>query len=201
MMDMETMDLLAAKKNLRKELRSLRSAVPAKERQLFSARMTAELSRQYFFQDANVVMAYASLLEEVQLYDLLRFSLDIGKKVCIPYIHGDGLMDAAELASLGDLVEARYSILTVRDAQERIVDPASIGCVIVPGVAFTAAGERLGMGGGHYDRFLKEQAPYAYRVALAFECQMVDHVPTEPHDLLMDTIITEERTIHCKESR
>lgn len=117
MMAMEKDKILAEKKSLRKRMRKLRSEIPAQERQIISSRITAELSRQYFFQDANVVMAYASMLEEVQLYDLMKFSLDIGKKVCIPFIKGNGIMDAVELLSMGDLVEDDYSILTVCGAQ------------------------------------------------------------------------------------
>ncbi|MBR4696313.1 MAG: 5-formyltetrahydrofolate cyclo-ligase [Selenomonadaceae bacterium] len=200
-MENKDMHILATKKDLRKRVRRLRSAIPAQERQILSSRMTAELSRQFFFQDAKVIMAYASMLEEVQLYDLMRFSLDIGKKVCIPFILGRGIMDAVELHGMEDLVEDDYSILTVREDRRKVIDPSSIGCVVVPGVAFSSSGARLGLGGGYYDRFLSEKAPYAYRVVLAFECQIVEDIPLEPHDIPIDFIITEKRTIHCMRNR
>jgi len=197
MMAMEKDKILAEKKSLRKRMRKLRSEIPAQERQIISSRITAELSRQYFFQDANVVMAYASMLEEVQLYDLMKFSLDIGKKVCIPFIKGNGIMDAVELLSMGDLVEDDYSILTVCEERRHMVDPSSIHCIIVPGTAFSPNGARLGLGGGFYDRFMKNKAPHAYRVALAFDFQVVDDVPVEDCDIPVDCIITEKRTIQC----
>lgn len=194
---METDRILTEKKILRKRMRELRSEIPARERQILSARMTAELSRQYFFQEANVIMAYASMVEEVQVYDLMKFALDIGKRVCIPYIKGKGVMDAVELFGMDDLVEDDYSILTVCEERRQVVNPDSIGCIVVPGTAFSPSGARVGMGGGHYDRFLGETAPQAYRVALAFDCQIVDDIPTEDFDVRMDAIITEKRTIRC----
>ena len=90
-------DVLEKKKKLRKKVRGLRENISAVERLIFSSRITAELSRQCFFQDSSLIMAYASMLEEVQLYDLLRFSLDTGKRICIPYIDEDGSMEAVEL--------------------------------------------------------------------------------------------------------
>ena len=195
---MEEKEIFLAKKEMRKRFRALRRALPATERMTASSRMTAELSRQYFYQDSNVIMAYASMLEEVQLYDLLRFSLDIGKRVCIPFLRKDGVMEAAELTGLDELVESDLGVLTVRDAETRVVDPAGLGCIVVPGVAFSKEGARLGMGKGFYDRFLKERSPYAYRVALAFDCQLTEEIPMEPHDVYMDSIITESGTFYCK---
>ena len=194
---MEKDRILAEKKSLRKRMRELRSEIPARERQILSARMTAELSRQYFYQEASVIMAYASMTEEVQLYDLMKFSLDIGKRVCIPYIKGKGVMDAVELFGMDDLVVDDYSILTVCEERRRVVDPSSIGCIIVPGTAFSPSGARVGMGGGHYDRFLGMSAPHAYRVVLAFDFQVVEDIPLEDFDVRVDTIITEKRTIRC----
>ena len=194
-------DVLEKKKKLRKKVRGLRENISAVERLIFSSRITAELSRQFFFQDSSLIMAYASMLEEVQLYDLLRFSLDTGKRICIPYIDEDGSMEAVELHGMEELVEGRHGILTVQDAEKHLVDAASIGCIIVPGVAFSTKGTRLGMGKGYYDRFLTQRSPYAYRVALAFDCQIEEDIPAEPHDVAVDYIITEKRTICCSKNR
>jgi 5-formyltetrahydrofolate cyclo-ligase len=68
--------------------------------------------------------------------------------------------------------------------------------VLVPGLAFDATGRRLGYGGGYYDRLLPFLSPAAPRVAGAFEAQIVDSVPTAPHDITVDCIVTEQRTLH-----
>jgi 5-formyltetrahydrofolate cyclo-ligase len=69
--------------------------------------------------------------------------------------------------------------------------------VLVPGVAFDASGRRLGYGGGFYDRLLPFIAKAAPRVAGVFEMQIVDEVPTAPHDVRVDAIATEQRTLDC----
>ena len=69
--------------------------------------------------------------------------------------------------------------------------------MLVPGIAFDAAGKRLGYGGGHYDRLLPLLPPAAARVAGAFEAQIVERVPAAPHDIGVDCIVTERRTLAC----
>jgi 5-formyltetrahydrofolate cyclo-ligase len=70
------------------------------------------------------------------------------------------------------------------------LDAALIDVVIVPGLAFTAAGDRLGQGGGWYDRFLAKLGPGATKIGVAFTPQIVDSLPVEPHDIRVDVVIT-----------
>ena len=65
----------------------------------------------------------------------------------------------------------------------------------MPGAAFSSKGERLGLGGGYYDRYLMEKAPQAYRAALTFDGQVVASVPMEAHDAKVNLILTETRRI------
>jgi len=67
---------------------------------------------------------------------------------------------------------------------------------VVPAVAFDGRGHRIGYGGGYYDTALRE-FEQASRVGLAFECQVVEQVPEAKHDLAVDWVITESRTIDC----
>jgi 5-formyltetrahydrofolate cyclo-ligase len=75
------------------------------------------------------------------------------------------------------------------------VDVAAIDWVLVPGVAFDLAGHRIGYGGGYYDRLLPTLREDAPRIAGAFELQIVERVPASAHDLKVDAIVTEARTI------
>lgn len=72
-----------------------------------------------------------------------------------------------------------------------------IGAILVPGLAFTESGHRLGRGAGFYDRFL-DSVPAALRVGIAFELQIKSQIPTEPHDATVDIILTESRCIETK---
>jgi 5-formyltetrahydrofolate cyclo-ligase len=70
-------------------------------------------------------------------------------------------------------------------------DPATIDVVIVPGTAFTAGGDRLGQGGGWYDRFLGRIRSDCLTIGVGFEAQLVEALPTEPHDVRLDAVVTE----------
>jgi len=76
-------------------------------------------------------------------------------------------------------------------APEADVDPTWPDVVIVPGLAFTAAGDRLGQGGGWYDRFLSDARPDCVAIGDCFNEQIVDALPTEPHDITMDVVVTD----------
>ena len=71
-------------------------------------------------------------------------------------------------------------------------DPGSIDVVIVPGVAFTSDGERLGQGGGWYDRFLVRLGPDVTTIGVAFAAQIVPALPTDPHDVAVDMVVTDD---------
>ena len=70
-------------------------------------------------------------------------------------------------------------------------DPSTVDVVLVPGVAFTAGGLRLGQGGGWYDRFLAQLRHDAIAIGVCFEPQLVDDLPTEPHDVVLDLVVTD----------
>ena len=71
------------------------------------------------------------------------------------------------------------------------LDPRDLDVVVVPGLAFTADGRRLGQGGGHYDRFLPRLRPDCVTIGAAFAEQLVDDVPSEPHDVRLATVATD----------
>ena len=81
------------------------------------------------------------------------------------------------------------------------VEPEAVDWVLVPGLAFDAAGYRLGRGAGHYDRLLPTLRPDAPRWALAFDCQWVDDLPVEPHDVPLDGIVSPTPATSSRRSR
>ncbi|MFC1549356.1 5-formyltetrahydrofolate cyclo-ligase, partial [Nitrospirota bacterium] len=80
---------------------------------------------------------------------------------------------------------------------ETCVRVEDVDIVIVPGVAFSEDGARIGYGGGYYDRLLRRVKGTVPIVALAYEQQLFDELTVEEHDISMDMIITPERTIPC----
>jgi 5-formyltetrahydrofolate cyclo-ligase len=105
------------------------------------------------------------------------------------------MLDLHELREAANDVSPGYRGIPEPRAECPKVELTAVDWVLVPGVAFDAQGRRMGYGGGYYDRLLPILPPSALRVAGAFEMQIVDRVPTAPHDLALDTIVTEARVI------
>ena len=99
---------------------------------------------------------------------------------------------------LGRFVDwcADEGIATVAPVADRAapdpVDPGSVDVVIVPGLAFTSDGRRLGQGGGWYDRFLAATRPDCLAIGVCFSAQLVDELPAEPHDVVLDCVIIDD---------
>ncbi len=125
--------------------------------------------------------------------------LSQGKAVALPRtIIAQRQLECFQISSLDDLVTGAYSIMEPDPERCPRVDPSELDIVIVPGSVFDRRGGRLGYGGGYYDRFLSKDAPQALRIALAFSFQVQDNnIPLQPHDELMDYIVTEKEIIHC----
>ena len=186
----ENGDFDGQKRELRKKMLAARRALTEEERTAYSAAITERLLSHPVVKRAQTIFAYASMPDEVQTEALLSGLVDSGKRVAIPLIIGKHVMEAALVPSMDALETGAYHILTVREEQREILPPQEFDCVIVPGVAFGMDGARLGMGGGYYDTFLPKAAK-AVRIAAAFQCQIVDGIPSLPHDCGMDWIVTE----------
>ena len=186
------------KKLVRQEMLQKRKALSAEQRDHASQEILRRLYQEPAYRNAKTVMAYVSMRDEVQLDPLLEDCLRKGKQLAIPLIVGKGEMEAVRVPSLETLVKGAYGILTVREEERQLLSAEQIDCVIVPGAAFSRKGERLGLGGGYYDRFL-ERCPQAVRMALAFSFQLVEELPVESHDITVDWIITEQEYIKIKE--
>lgn len=176
---------------------TVRRSLTTAQRQNYSKLILDTLAAQPFYQRAHTVFCYAAMEDEVQTYALLRRALGEGKLVYLPYMTRQrGVMRAVRLPDMEALVPGACGILTVRNESEDYADPADIDCVIVPGAAFGRQGQRLGMGAGYYDRFLR-QAAQAFFVAAAFHCQLIEDIPMAEHDCFMDAIVTEHEVILC----
>jgi 5-formyltetrahydrofolate cyclo-ligase len=121
----------------------------------------------------------------------------LGKRVCIPKAlpKSRELIPSLLLDWGEDLDPGAYEIPEPRSGALRPIEASEIDLLIVPGVAFDLKGNRLGYGGGYYDRFFPLLRPQTPLVALAFELQIVSWVPVEEWDQQVHCIVTEERVI------
>lgn len=185
------------KKILRREFLDKRAAVPIDERDRISHELIKKFLAMTIYHEAKVIMAYASTPDELQLDELFAACFADGKLLAIPLITGKGEMQAVEVPSFDALEVGAFNILTVKRELRRFIEPAQIDCVIVPGAAFDVSGGRLGLGGGYYDRFLP-RAVNAMKIALAYDFQLVETLPIEPHDAKIDAVLTIKRSV-CNE--
>ena len=185
------------KKLLRQQFLAARRTLTQEERLVASHEMIERLRALPEFRQARSIFLYASLPDEVQLYELMDSCLAEGRQVVLPLIKRKGFMVPVLLPGREALVTGEYGIATVRAEARRELAPERLDLIIVPGAAFAPNGARLGLGAGFYDRFMAEQAPQALRVALAFDCQLADSLPMEEHDQYVQFILTESRQIIC----
>ncbi len=140
--------------------------------------------------ESRVVMAFWPLPDEVDVRPLIDRLVAEGRTVVLPKVTGDETMELRRYTSQADLSEGAFHIM--EPVGEPFVDYEQIDVALVPGVAFDAAGHRLGRGRGYYDRFLAEYlAPRTSHLApriigVCFPFQRVPLVPTSPHDISMD---------------
>lgn len=175
-----------ARSALRTQARAARRALTADERREKSEKIAAHVLAWPAFEQAETVMAYASTGCEVETRELLSRILSRGKRLLLPRCARGGAMDAAPVTDLAALAPGLLGIL---EPQTQAIDPMEIDLILVPGLAFDACGNRLGQGGGYYDRFLRRVT--AMTLGLAFHAQMSERLVTAPHDVPVDAVATE----------
>lgn len=188
------------KKALRKAVLDRRDRLSREEVEQFSAQIAAQLFNLPEYRAAGTVMFFLNFGKEVMTLSMVPQALAQGKRVVAPKtVHKERRMILAEIHDVADdLAPGMWNIPEPKTDKLRVVEPEEIDFVVVPGVAFDEAGNRLGYGGGYYDRFftrLREGVPL---VAVAFEVQILERVPVAPWDRRVEAIITEKRVIDCR---
>ncbi len=179
-MDFEEELAAADKIRLRLEMREARDALDEATRAAKNAAITERIMGLDDFGKAEVIMAYVAFGSEVDPAPSMRVAAGEGKRVMIPDFFG-----IIELTGVfADRAEA-----------------AEVDLVLIPGIAFDERGYRLGYGGGWYDRFSTKLREGTKLVGIAFEEQIVRTIPNEPHDLLLDLVITDSRVIKPEVSK
>ena len=177
---------------MRRDFLSARAVIPQAERDRISHELIEKFLAMEIYRESKVIMAYASTPDELQMNELFTACFSNKKILAIPFIVGKGEMQAVEVPNFDALEMGTFNILTVKKNLRKFIEPAQLDIVIVPGAAFDLSGNRLGLGGGYYDRFLPK-AVNAKKVALAYDFQLVENLPTESHDAKVDAVLTAEK--------
>ena len=143
------------------------------------------------YKKAQVIFCYCSVGSEPDTSEIIRRSIEDGKSVAVPRVCGRGKMEARIISGTSDLRPGTFGI-PEPSKKEKAVEPEEIDIAVVPGVAFSRDGSRLGHGGGYYDRFLPKVK--GLTVGIARERFLMDVIPCEEHDVKVACLITEEKT-------
>jgi 5-formyltetrahydrofolate cyclo-ligase len=193
-----TETLVSEKARLRRQAYDARNAQPDKDQ--VSRSIVERFVALPEYAAAKTVMWYVDVRSEVRTRHQIGDALESGKTIVVPYCtvdeEGANKLGLWRLESMDELVAGTWRIL--EPPRERWghpgkeVEPRDLDLIMVPGVAFTRDGARMGNGQGYYDRLLKHVRPDAPLIALAFEAQLFPELPVSPHDVYMDKVITEQ---------
>ena len=186
------------KNSIRAELLSRRDSISSDKKKLKDTAIKNRLINLEEFIDAKSVLMYVSFRTEVETIELLNGILCLGKTLVVPLVNSkQKTLSLYEIKDITELEPGYMGIPEPNVNENRKVELKDIDIVVIPGTGFDLNGNRLGYGGGYYDRLLSNADKNIPTVALAFEEQMLDVVPSEPHDMTMDIIVTDERVIKC----
>lgn len=179
------------KTEIRKSMQAMRKALSDEERSLASASVNEKLFSSELWQKAKSVFTFVSYNSEIDTYGIMRQALADKKRLFVPRVEGQDMF-FFEINDIDkELVPGAYGIMEPNTLGQ---DISRAGLMIVPGLAFDSNKNRLGYGGGFYDRYLS--LPNIHEtVAIGFDFQLIDSVPCEANDIKMDYIITPGRML------
>ncbi len=171
---------------LRHRLRNVLGHLPEAAKTTASATLRDELLAWPCFQQASVVALFHSTVTEPDLLPLLRIP---DKTFLLPLCHPDRSMTWHRPLQLDRWRPGPFGIIEPDPSLSPPVAAASMGLVLVPGLAFTTTGERLGHGAGYYDRFLASLAPAVPTAGICFTCQILPALPSAAHDVSVHHVL------------
>lgn len=191
------------KKHLRKEIISKIDSLSYEEIEKISNKIFKHLYSLPIYNDAAIIMSYVSIKNEIFTHDFIKKSMADRKKLFVPVTNPttkeiilSHLIDFDK-----DLKKGHWGLLEPKKETLRPHSSEILDLILVPGLAFTKKGYRLGYGGGYYDRFLSSLIKPVTTISLAHKFQVIEALPIEFYDIPVDYILTEEKLIDCKYNR
>jgi len=187
------MNNMTDKKSMRTLCRKLRNSIDKKTEKADSASKIL-LNFQKFL-DTDNVLIYASVGSELGTRKFIQKLLDLGMNIALPKCYEGGIMSFHIIRSWDEMSDGKFGIPEPPESNPEPELTEKTIC-IVPGLAFTESGERLGYGGGFYDRFFSAH-PQLFYIGFTYEDLIVPKLLTMSHDMKVNAIATEERMVLC----
>jgi 5-formyltetrahydrofolate cyclo-ligase len=186
-----------AKRAIRARIIAGREALPQALRRQWSDAITARLLALEGYRRARVVAAYASFRAEFDTAAFLAAALGDGKRLALPRVApGRERLEFCYVTDPSrDLAPGTWSVPEPLPRCEPMHEGTRVDLVLTPGVAFTRRGERLGYGRGYYDMYIAGLPGRPRLVGAAYSMQVLEALPTEPHDRRVHLVVTERETI------
>ena len=181
------------KKKLRKKLLANRRALSEKDRKIQSEKICKKILFSENWKNAEVVVGFMPMADEVQIQPVLEAAISSGKRVILPAVSGN-ILEWREVKNLDldkNFSKGNFGILEPLKKKEEWkpqFDKVKI-LWIIPGVGFDKNGNRLGMGGGFYDRTFGERKTASGTIGVAFPSQIVEEIPTMSWDVSVEEVI------------
>lgn len=185
---------MSVKSELRKEVKALRRSIADKK--AADKRIAGLLFDSRFYKNAETILTYVSLEDEVDTDGIIQQALSDGKQVAVPYCLDDnGHMDFYLISSMDDLHAGSFGVREPDIKKCKKLECYENSIILVPALCFDKNGYRLGYGKGYYDRFLQN---YSFISAgLCYNSLVRMQMPTDSHDQRVDCIITDEKIVSC----
>ena len=142
------------------------------------------------FKKAEELLIYTSYNNEVDTYAIIKKSFEDNKKIAVPKVIDNGIMNFYYINSVNDL-QPGYKGIMEPITNELLVSIHDNTLMVCPGAVFDKNLNRIGYGGGYYDRYMSNKK--LFKIGLAYEFQIVESISVEEHDVKVDKIITEKR--------
>ena len=178
------------KSRLRKQLLDQRDNLSPDFIGIASSKIQDNLRRIDHYRNANSVGAYYAVGSEVRTKAILQEILNAGKELALPKVDKDDLI-FKRISSFSDLEMGNFSVFEPKERCETI---KKLDVILVPAIALTRDGFRLGYGFGYYDRYLHSKR--SKKISLSYSKQIVKSIPFDNHDVKMDFIVTEDEVIY-----
>lgn len=179
------------KDEIRKEIRTKRCELDEPCVKESATAIWNRLKKIKEFKNTSRIYVYHAFRNEVDTGNIIEYGFNNGIDVCLPKIH-DNTMDFYIITSYEQLSKGYMGIYEPNEKAIKL--ESHHGIVIVPGTAFDNECNRMGYGGGYYDRFLLKN-PNLTKIGIAYNFQIFDKIPVESYDIPMDYVITENTTI------
>ena len=190
------------KKEIRKLIKAEKAALSRDFIEAYSVRLAEKAAELPAYREASVLYAYLSYNEEIVTDALIRRAWADGKRVAVPKVLDDGVMEFYYMDSFDEISLGYCDIPEPAGDPSRLADEKDV-LMLMPGLAFGRDRNRIGYGGGFYDRYLERKQAEGTRfrtLALAYDFQIFDTIPAEAHDSKVDLILSERELIEVPQT-